>query len=164
VRYGETLHFKRGRVRIRQLRRSDRDRYVAAVETLSARSRYLRFAGPVKSLSTATVDRLMDADGQRHVVLVALEDDAIVGVVRYVIDRPQVGELAMAVTDRWQGRGLGRALLERLVRRACEASLVALEATTLSENDASRGLLASSGFGLSGRDGRMVNYRLNLRP
>jgi len=161
--YDETIELERGRVQIRPLRRSDRARYVAAVESLSPRSRYLRFGGPVKSLSDQTVDRLMDADGERHVVLVACEDDAIVAVGRYVVDRPRVGELAMGVADRWQGHGLGRALLDRLVRRARESGLVGLEATTLSENHVSRRLLSTTGFGLSGREGRLVNYRLILR-
>jgi GNAT superfamily N-acetyltransferase len=164
MRYGETIEFKRGRVVVRQLRRSDRSRYVAAVNSLSPRSRYLRFASPIRSLSDATVDRLMDADGERHVVLVALEDEAIVAVGRYVVDAPLVGELALAVTDRWQRRGLGRALLERLVRRAREASLSRLEAITLAENHGSRQLLASAGFAVSRAEGRMLNYRLDLRP
>jgi RimJ/RimL family protein N-acetyltransferase len=162
MRYRETIELGRERVVVRNLRRSDRSRYVAAVNSLSPRSRYLRFGSPIRSLSEATVDRLMDADGERHVVLVAVEDDAIVAVGRYVIGAPRVAELALAVTDRWQGRGLGRAILERLVRRGSEASLSRLEATTLAENHASRRLLKSAGFAPSGVDGRMVNYRLEL--
>jgi acetyltransferase len=164
MRCGETIELNRGRVTVRQLRRSDRSRYIAAVNSLSPRSRYLRFASPIRSLSDATVDRLMDADGQRHVVLVALEDDVIVAVGRYVVDAPRVAELALAVTDRWQGRGLGRAILERLVRRGREAGLSRLEAITLAENDGSRRLLASAGFAVARAEGRMLNYRLDLNP
>ena len=159
---GETIELNRGRVTVRQLRRSDRSRYIAAVNSLSPRSRYLRFASPIRSLSEATVDRLMDADGQRHVVLVALENDLIVAVGRYVVDAPHVGELALAVTDRWQGRGLGRAILERLVRRGRAAGLSRLEAITLAENHGSRRLLASAGFAVARAEGRMLNYRLDL--
>jgi GNAT superfamily N-acetyltransferase len=149
-------------VLIRPLRRTDRARYVEAVDSLSPRSRYLRFASPIRSLSDRAVDRLMDADGQQHVVLVALEAEVIIAVGRYVVTEPRLGEMAMAVTDRWQRQGLGRALLDRLVGRGRKAGLSRLVATTLAENGASRRLLEGAGFIVWSADGRMVSYGLDL--
>jgi GNAT superfamily N-acetyltransferase len=49
-----------------------------------------------------------------------------VGVARYVrsASEPDAGEAAVAVVDDWQGRGVGRALLNRLANRALRAAAV----------------------------------------
>src|SRR6478672_12663175 len=120
-------------VRVRELRRSDRELYRAAVAGLSPRSRYLRFAAPMPRISERLLEQMMDLDGDRHVAYAALTPDetAVVGVARFVrtADDPQVAEVAIAIADEWQGRGMGSLLVAALVDRARESGLRSLTAT-----------------------------------
>lgn len=156
------------RVRVRDLRASDRARYRHAVAALSARSRYLRFAAPLPPQMTASLlDRMMQFDGHRHVVHVALTADErrIVGVARFVADgaRPDRGEVAIAVADEWQHAGLGVALLAGIIERARIAGLGTLTATTLIENAGAARLARSCGFTPARTDSGYREYELPLR-
>lgn len=156
------------RVRIRDLRASDRARYRDAVAALSARSRYLRFAAPLPpQMTSSLVDRMMQFDGDRHVVHVALTADErrIVGVARFVADaaQPDRGEVAIAVADEWQHAGLGAALLAGIIERARIAGLRTLTATTLIENAGAARLARSCGFRQTGTDSGYREYELPLR-
>src|SRR5258708_28963875 len=83
---------------------------------------------------------MIGSEGQHHVAYAAFtqRETAIVGVVRYVRSAEAEGsaELALAVADDWQRRGLGSALLSIAVDRARQAGLSSLTATLLSENRA----------------------------
>ena len=141
--------------------------YRDAVAGLSQRSRYLRFAAPLHRLSASLLDRMMDADGTRHVAYAALTPDetSIVGVGRFVRspDPLPSAEVAIAVADAWQGAGLGSALLARLVERARRAELHRLIAVTLSENRAAGRLARSAGFSLGASRSIYTDYELALK-
>lgn len=154
-------------VLIRPLRPSDRAAYAEAMETMSPRSRYLRFATPKPRFTAKELDFLTQVDDDRHVALVAVAGEAErgVGVARYVrVDHPtdRTADVAIGVTDAWQRRGLGSLLLSRLIDRARAAGLTALTATALSENVGSLRMLHGAGFALTTRDGITNDYRLDL--
>lgn len=154
-------------VRLRPLRSTDRSTYERAVVDLSPRSRYLRFFAPIARPSESLLDQMTRIDGHRHVAYVALTPDerTIVGVVRYVrsADALQVGEVAIAVADDWQGRGLGGQLLRHTVEHARLAGLESLEATTLRENAGAARLLEASGFSVRESSGLYREHHMRLR-
>jgi GNAT superfamily N-acetyltransferase len=58
-----------------------------------------------------------------------------VGVAEYIrLDAFDAAEVAIAVVDRWQHHGVGRALMEALGARAFAAGIRHFEATVLREN------------------------------
>lgn len=150
---------------VRRLRTSDRARYEAAVAGLSPRSRYLRFAAPITSISGPLLDQMMCIDDARHVVYAALTPDetTIVGVARFVAgDAPGVAEVAIAIADDWQGHGLGFELLEWVVEHARNAGLERLIATALSENRGAGRLARALGFSVASRAGIYTEYEMPL--
>jgi acetyltransferase len=67
--------------------------------------------------------RFTQVDYDREIALLALTSDPasptgrkIVGVSRYIANYDgESAEFAVVVTDTWQGRGIGRMLMERLI-------------------------------------------------
>jgi acetyltransferase len=153
-------------VRVRPLVWSDRAIYERAVMDLSPRSRYLRFFAPMPRLSERLLDQMTHTDGQRHVAYVALTPDEAkaVGVVRYIRNShdPETGEVAIAVADDWQRRGLGSQLIRQTVEHARLTGLESLAATTMRENRGAAGLLQTLGFSAMGVSGLYLEHRLRL--
>lgn len=99
----------------------DRDLLLAGFEQFSAASRYHRFLTVVPTLTEGMLHRLVDeVDGRDHVVVVlapADQPDHPVGVarlIRYPHD-PTIADIAVSVTDDWQGRGVATAMLRVLM-------------------------------------------------
>ena len=129
-------------VTIRPLRRGETDVVQRVFDQLGPRSRQLRFGGAKTSLSAAELDQLTLLDGRRH-ALVAFAGQAPIGIARLVrdADDPATAEVAFAVADDWQGRGVGTALLERLAADARAAGVTRLRAFVHAENRRSLRLL-----------------------
>lgn len=60
-------------------------------------------------------------------------------------DEPAVAEAAVTVIDQWQGRGLGRVLLDRQPDRARELGIERFRASLLSRNHAMLALFQHEG-------------------
>ncbi|WP_139245743.1 GNAT family N-acetyltransferase [Geodermatophilus amargosae] len=126
-----------------------------AYAELSPASRRFRFLTDLPELSDGMLRILVDAvDGVDHVAVVLTafpdgDDARQVGVARLVRypDEPEVADVAVTVTDAWQGRGVGRALMDALLARR-PSGVVRLRTTVAAENRASLRML--------GRVGRMT--------
>ena len=98
----------------------------AGFERLTPASRYRRFLTPLDHLSDQQLEYLTDVDHHDHEAIAALTPAGEgIGVARYVRwpEAPDSAEVAVAVVDDWQGRGLGSALLEELTDRAGEEGI-----------------------------------------
>jgi acetyltransferase len=87
-------------------------------------------------------------------------------VARYVEEEASPGdaELAIVLSDDWQGRGLGTKLLASLVLAAKRRGLRRLVGTTMSENDGMLALARKLGFKLAAdpRSATITNLTLDL--
>jgi acetate---CoA ligase (ADP-forming) len=105
-----------------------------------------------KSLSEDEVREFTEIDFPRQGALVATlrqgEDERIIGVARYAAgpDAPGRAEVAFAVLDAHQGRGIGTVLLEHLASVARANGITEFEADVLGENNRMIQVFADSGF------------------
>jgi GNAT superfamily N-acetyltransferase len=134
---------------IRPIAPDDKAGMLEAFDRLSDASRYRRFLAPHGRLSTDELRYLTEVDHHDHEALVAVEPvgQRGVGVARYVRsaeDRSRA-EIAVAVTDDWQGRGVGSQLVTALVDRARTEGIHSFSAVVLAENSQMLGLLAELG-------------------
>lgn len=114
---------------------------------LSERARYLRFLAPADRLTPSQLAYLSEVDHRDHVAWGALEGENTVGVgrfVRYADDR-SAADVALTVLDEYQGRGVGRLLIEVLGVSARARGIARLHFDVLAENGPMLGLLASVG-------------------
>ena len=135
-----TIASRRGSepVLIRPIHHDDKDALRAGCDRLSERSRYRRFLSPHGSLTPAELRYFTEVDHHDHEALVAIDPATGqgVGVARYVRSRvdPGVAELAVAVADDWQGRGVGSRLTRALVDRARDEQISSFTALMLADN------------------------------
>jgi GNAT superfamily N-acetyltransferase len=124
------------RVAIRPIAPGDKALIAAAFAALSPDSRYRRFFTPLEALDQPRLAYLTEIDHHDHEALVAIEpeDGTCVGVARFVRVDAEGAEPAVAVADRWQRRGLGTALLERVADRARAEGIVRFSGAVLAEN------------------------------
>ena len=150
----ESVRLRDGsQVMVRPVEPGDREAIRASFERLGPDSRYKRFLSPIDELTERQLDYLTEVDHHDHEALVAIDDDGAegerlgLGVARYVRLEPDGprAEVAVAVIDDWQGRGLGSALLGRLSERAREDGVEVFTAAVLTENQAVAELLGRLG-------------------
>jgi GNAT superfamily N-acetyltransferase len=105
---------------------------------LSERSIYLRFFSAKPELSDRKAGYFTNVDGVNRFALVALDperSEEIIAVVSF--DREgntNRAEYAVAVEDRWQGKGLGLALTRCLIEAALKRGVRVFTGVVLPEN------------------------------
>jgi len=139
------------RLEIRALRSEDREEFAAAATRLSAESLYRRFFSAKRHFSEQERTFFVDVDFVNHVALIAVLDEGggrteIVGGARYVITNPGEAEVAFAVVDQYQGRGIGATLMRHLGAIAREAGLHEFTAEVLPHNKAMLQVFEKSGL------------------
>jgi acetyltransferase len=139
-------------VTIRPIRASDLVLERIFVAGLSPHTRYQRLLSG-RRLLPGELRRLTDIDYARELALVALARcdgrEQILGVARYVRDdatEPGSCDFAIVIADRWQGHGLGEALLRRLIDAARADAIRVIGGITLSTNAAMIALARKLGF------------------
>ena len=162
----ETLRDGR-RVDIRALRPDDRADLIAAVARSSAQSLYRRFFAVKRDFAEPEIESFLNVDFVNHVALVAVVDESgrpvIAGGGRYIVVEPGKAEVAFAVVDRYQGQGLGAALMHHRAAIAREAGLKELIAEVLPDNAPMLKVFEKSGLPLSiKREPQVVH--VTLRP
>jgi len=133
------------RLVIRPIRPSDKAELSAGLSNLSELSRHRRFLSPKVRFTAAELRYLTELDGHDHVALVAhLMDGTGVGVARYVRmpSDPPTADVAIAVADSMQGRGLGSLMAELLAAVAATQGIKRFSADILSDNIPAQRLMA----------------------
>jgi GNAT superfamily N-acetyltransferase len=140
--HARAIRTRSGLITVRQLRNGETQVVQSVFDRLGPRSRILRFGGAKTVLSAAELELLARVDGNRH-ALVAYAGNAPIGIARLVRDESDrtTAEVAFAVVDDWQGRGVGNVLVDMLVADARAVGITRLRATMHAENRASLALM-----------------------
>jgi GNAT superfamily N-acetyltransferase len=153
-------------VEVRPLALTDRDRLAEAFSHLGEDTRRRRFGGVASGLGEGDLDRLTRIDHHNHEALAAIAPDTgrIVGVARYIAlpDVAGVAEVAIAVDDEWQGRGIGRRLMRNLIGRARREGISRLLAYVGADNHRVLGWIARAGGIAEAGEGDAIVYGIPL--
>jgi acetyltransferase len=138
---------------IRPILPDDADDLQDTFQRLSMESIYLRFLSFKKVLDDKEAQYLATVDYTSRMAFVAIfkecERDIVVGVSRYALldaHNPEVAESAVVVMDEFQGRGLGKLLLWRLVNYARAKGIHTLRGNLQIGNDRMLDLVKRSGL------------------
>lgn len=141
-------------LRLRPIRPEDEPLIRAFHEGLSERSVYLRYLQSLRLNQRVAHDRLTRIcfnDYDREIALVAqAEDDRIVAVGRLQkVPGTDEAEIAMLVSDQFQGHGIGGELTRRLIAVARAEGVEKIVADVLAENRAMQAVFSREGFQFS---------------
>lgn len=150
LRWTQTLR-DRSQVLIRAISPLDRSAERSFLEGLSTQARRFRFLGQVRSPSEQLLDQLTDIDPEHEVAFVAVVAEGgaerIVGASRYSSSADHEScECAVTVTDQWQNKGLGSALMKHLIEIARQRGIHRMYSVDLAENLQMRDLATHLGF------------------
>jgi acetyl coenzyme A synthetase (ADP forming)-like protein len=132
---------------------------------LSDRSLYLRFHGHA-AVDERMVEPVLEPDWIEQGALVGLHGDRIVALANYVRLRDAgTAEVAFAVADELQGRGIATRMLERLAALANGFGIEEFLAEVMPDNSAMLHVFAEAGFETSRvTEGGTTEVRLRLAP
>ena len=172
--YSDVLRARDGRpVTVRFVEPRDAEQLQDYFRSLSTRSRYNRFLGAVSELPPDVLDHFIHV-GERDefsVVATIKADgfETVVAEARYACHADSESlEFGLSIDDRWQGQGIGAALLRNLECRAAALGAERLFGDTLRSNDAMQGLARKSGFAFAANtdDWKLVRVekRISIAP
>jgi GNAT superfamily N-acetyltransferase len=156
-------------VTVRFVEPRDADALQDYFRALTVRSRYNRFHGAISELPAAELDHFIHVgESDRFSVIATMTIDGyetIVGEARYGFEPDTASfEFGLSVDDRWQGHGIGAALLGNLECRAAAFGANRLFGDTLRSNDVMIGLARKSGFTFTNSPGdwKLVRFEKHI--
>jgi RimJ/RimL family protein N-acetyltransferase len=164
--YSDVLRARSGKpVTVRFVEPRDAEELQNYFRLLSTRSRYNRFFGAMSELPHNLLDHFIHVGERDEFSVVATTEidgfETIVGEARYAF-HPETDnlEFGLSIDDRWQGQGIGSALLRNLECRAAAFGAHSLLGDTLRSNQAMISLARKSGyaFAASPDDWKLVRF------
>jgi GNAT superfamily N-acetyltransferase len=157
--YSDMLRSRHGEaVTVRFVEPRDAEALQNYFRSLTTRSRYNRLLGATRELPPSVLEDFIhigEADRFSVVATMLVEGrETIVGEARYAFDNETASiEFGLSIDDRWQGHGIGRALLKNLECRAASFGATHMFGDTLRSNDAMIALARKSGYAFTNTPG-----------
>jgi len=148
----ETLEWHGGTLTVRPIRPEDEPQHRAFVESLDPEDVRLRVFHVVRYLPRSELARLTQIDYSREMAFIAERRDAegrteTVGTVRAIADPDNIeAEFGIVLRSDQKGAGLGRLLMERIIRWAKAQGQQRMVALVLRENEGMLALARRLGF------------------
>jgi RimJ/RimL family protein N-acetyltransferase len=168
--YSDALRSRSGEpVTVRFVEPGDAEELQNYFRSLTTRSRYNRFLGAMRELPKNLLDSFIHVgEAEQFTVVATMMVDGfetIVGEARYAFyaDSSSI-EFGLSIDDRWQGQGIGKALLKNIECRAASFGAERLFADTLRSNDAMISLARKSGYAFTNSPGdwKLVRFEKHL--
>jgi acyl-CoA synthetase (NDP forming)/RimJ/RimL family protein N-acetyltransferase len=133
-------------------------------DDLSPDSRYLRFHGFGRTDAVARADA--ETSGVDRLALIGRHDGRVVAVAGFDgLREPGVAEVAFAVADHDQGRGIGMRMLEQLAALAADRGIHRFDAEVMANNGPMLGVFEHAGFAVRRRGSfGEVTVSLDISP
>ena len=158
-----TLSIDGATLRLRPIRPDDGERLSRFYEACSPEDLRLRFFFTRREVPPSELARYCQIDYEREMAFIALAGDTLCGEARAVCDPDNdTAEFAVQVAQPWQGRGLGRALLDQLIEHLRARGTRELVGWCLEVNHGMVNLARATGIGMRGGADGTLELRMAL--
>ncbi len=152
---------------IRPIKPEDEPLHIEFFYSLSRQTQYYRFFTYTSKITHEQIALFTHVDYDREIAIVAIikenEKDKIIGVNRLsYIPYEDKYEFAIVVTDAWQGRGVAKILMEKLIFIAKDRKIKKIYGTVLAENRKMLNFVKKFGFKIIGYEGDTVYIMLEV--
>ena len=153
--YEEWITLKDGSaVFLRPIKSTDGPLILDFFGRLSRDSIYFRFLTHLEKLQPEMVKQYVEIDYEKHFALAAIlkngDEESIIGTCRYIVkENANHAELTVVLRDDWQKKGLGRALVSRVVDIARSRGIESVEILLDYRNEGMKRIFASLGYPVS---------------
>ena len=135
----------------------------AFYEQLSPESRYFRFHG--KGRTDIVARAAVESSGIDRVSLIARHDGRVIAACSYEgLREPGVAEIALAVADDEQRRGIGTRMLEQLAAIGAERGVRRFDAAVLAANRPMLSVFRNAGFAVNRAVLEELNVSVDITP
>jgi ribosomal protein S18 acetylase RimI-like enzyme len=124
------------RLEVRPLHHGEARTVMRLFERMSERSRRARFNGAKPCLNRSELRKLASIDRDRHALVAYAEGDPEPVAIARLVREGDTAEVAFAVADDYQQRGVGSALVAELIADARAAGITEISALVARENSA----------------------------
>jgi RimJ/RimL family protein N-acetyltransferase len=155
-------------VLLRPVKHTDDEQMKELFYSFSEHTLYLRFHRVLKEMPHRKRQMFVNIDYFQEMAIVAVVDvdgrEEFVGSSRYMMDEgTKSAEVAFAVRDDWQGRGLGHLLFTSLARIAMDRNIHSFTADVLAENQAMLRVFRGGGFAMkTDREEGVIHVEIDL--
>jgi GNAT superfamily N-acetyltransferase len=172
--YSDVLRSRKGEaITVRFVEPRDGEELQNYYRSLSTRSRYNRFLGAMSELPPGVLDLFTHvglAQGFTVVATMMVDGfETIVGEARYALHAEDDSlEFGLSIEDRWQGHGIGAALMKNLECRAAALGASRLFGDTLRSNESMIALARKTAYAFVNHpdDWKLVRFQkpINVAP
>jgi acyl-CoA hydrolase/GNAT superfamily N-acetyltransferase len=153
--YERTVELKDGsQVFLRPVKPVDERPVQEFFYAMSDREVYYRFLHSIKAFPRQDMQRMVNIDYHREMSVIALAGEfgnqEVAGLGRYVVGEGEFPEVDFAVRESWQGKGLGKAILNCLAEIAADRGFQGLTAVVMAENLPSLSMIYHLGYAVTG--------------
>lgn len=155
-------------VPVRPIKPTDEGHMKDMFYDFSERTVYLRYHATLKSMPHNSLQVFCNVDYETEMAVVATAErdgiEEVVGVARYMMEpAEQTAELAFAVRDEWQRKGLGTFLFQYIVKIARDRGIHRCTASVLAENQGMMRIFHRCGLPVRHRmEGGVITVEIDL--
>ena len=145
-------------IMIRPIKPEDEPLVKDLFKSFSEETMHFRFFHAIREITHQQLVRFCYTDYDREIALVAELDGALIGMSRLMFDPgTSKAEFSVVVTDAWQKRGIGKAMVEKIVKIGREKGLSTIYATVIKDNSAMKHLAKKLGFEIEPTDDMQID-------
>lgn len=150
-------------ITIRPVRPDDAELIQEFVRHLSSQTKHAHFMENFKELTKEMLAHLTQIDYDREMVLIATNNEVMIGMARYAIttDRDEC-ESIVVVADEWQNKKIATYLMNTLIKVAQENGFKKMIGTILASNVDMLALAKNLGFIISNSDDPTVKIATKI--
>jgi acetyltransferase len=153
--YEEWITLKDGSaIFLRPIKPTDGPLLLDLFQKLSRETIYFRFLTHLERLQPEMLRQLVEIDYETHFALAAIitesAKESIIGTCRYIVkENTDHAELTVVLRDDWQRKGLGKAMVTRVVDIARAKGIAGIEILLDYRNEGMKRIFASLGYPVS---------------